>query len=136
MEIFLIIIIIIQGMGLIPFMFYFNQDKSKEWDREDMKVVSIAQIPIDAIMLVSSVLLFLYTRNPDNLSKLQIFIHDPSGIIGSYLTFNLAEILILSYIVVIGIAAWKNPQTRKSSIFLFSHITSMLIFIITFFILT
>ncbi len=43
-----------QGMGLIPFMFYFGQDKPMEWDKEDVKVLCIAQFPIDIIMWVAS----------------------------------------------------------------------------------
>lgn len=128
------ILIIMQGMGLIPFMFYFGQDKPMEWDKEDVKVLCIAQFPIDIIMWVASFILYHYVINLENLKSVQIFLNEPSGIIGSFVTYKQAEFIIFIYILVLGIAALKCPQTKKSRIFLLVHVISMLSFIITIFI--
>ena len=63
------ILIIMQGMGLIPFMFYFGQDKPIEWDKEDVKVLCIAQFPLDIIMWVASFILYHYVINLENLKR-------------------------------------------------------------------
>lgn len=128
------ILIIIQGMGLIPFMFYFGQDKPMEWDKEDIKVLCIAQFPIDTIMWVASFILYHYVINPENLKRVQIFLNEPLEIIGSYVTYKQAEFIISIYILALGIAALKCPQTKKGRIFLLVHVISMLSFIITIFI--
>lgn len=128
------ILIIMQGMGLIPFMFYFGQDKPMEWDKEDVKVLCIAQFPIDIIMWVASFILYIYVTNLENLKKVQIFLNEPSEIIGCYVTYKQAEFIIFIYILILGIAALKCPQSKKSGIFLLVHVISMLSFIITIFI--
>lgn len=128
------ILIIIQGIGLIPFMFYFGQDKPSEWDKEDIKVLCSSQFPIDTMMWIASFALYLYVMNLENLKKVQIFLNEPLEIIGSYVTYKQAEFIISIYILALGIAALKCPQTKKSRIFLLIHIISMLSFIITIFI--
>lgn len=127
------ILIIMQGIGLIPYMFYFRQDESMEWDKEDVKVLCIAQFPIDIIMWVASFILYYYVTSLENLKKVQIFLNEPLGIIGSYVTYKQAEFIISIYILALGIAALKCPQTKKSRIFLLVHVISLLSFIITIF---
>lgn len=128
------LLIIMQGIGLITFMFYFGQDKLLEWDKEDVKVLCIAQFPIDTITWVASFILYHYVTNLENLKKVQIFLNEPSGIIGRFVTYKQAELIISIYILALGIAALKYPQTKKSKTFLFIHIISMLSFIITIFV--
>lgn len=135
MEILFTIILFLQTAGLIPYMFYYNNDTLKEWDKEDIKVVSVMQLPVNIAMWIGSAILYLFVRNPDNLGKIQLFLQEPTGLIHQISYMNV-EIIVLSYILALGLFALKSPQTKISRRFLLLHIISMSSFIISILVFT
>jgi len=135
MELLFTIMLLLQVIGLIPYMFYFSNVKSKDWDKEDLKVVSIIQLPINIVMWIGSVILYFYVRTSENLYHVQEFLQEPSGIV-HVISYRNLEIIMLGYILALGLAAFKNPQNRKSRLFLLFHITSMLSFIFSIIVFT
>lgn len=135
MEILFTIILFLQTAGLIPYMFYYNNDTSREWDKEDIKVISIAQLPINILMWIASVKLYLFVKSPENLHKVQMFLEEPTGFVHKISYCNM-EIITLLYILALGLSALKSPQTKISRLFLIFHIISMSSFIISILVFT
>lgn len=135
MELLFTFILFLQAAGLIPYMFYYVNDESNEWDKEDIKVVGIMQLPINIIMWIGSVVLYLFVKNPENLNKMQIFLQEPSGLVHE-ISYRNVEIIVLGYILALGIFALKSPQPKIGRLFLFLHMVSMSSFIVSILIFT
>ena len=59
MELLFTLMLFLQATGLMPYVFYYGNDEPNEWDKEDIKVVGIMQLPINIAMWIGSVVFWL-----------------------------------------------------------------------------
>lgn len=84
MELLFTLMLFLQATGLMPYVFYYGNDEPNEWDKEDIKVVGIMQLPINIAMWIA-------LKSPQaKISRLFLFLHmvSMSSFIVSILIFT------------------------------------------------
>lgn len=125
MNVVLILNLFAQVIGLITFMFFFGNSKETKWNKEDLKIVGLFQIPSDTMMWFS--ILFLHQYTPKE--AIRFFLGEATEFY-PYHSLNYIQIQIGLVITVLalGLAAIKAQQNKVSLFLLLIHIISLISF--------